>query len=112
MQAITAEYYIKAMGMKISYISICTDAVNNSIEVKTHSLKTSSLFPQLDNVYRISHDQFLRPVSYSRIIKQKNLEDQVDVEYNYSKLQAKQKSKLNNSNSHYSILPNRSEEHT
>jgi hypothetical protein len=28
------------------------------------------------------------------------------VEYNYSKLQAKQKSKLNNSNSHYSILPN------
>lgn len=92
--ALTAEYYVKALGMKISYISISVQPNSNSIEVKTHSLKTSRLFPQIDNVYRIARDPQGLSCQYYRTIRQKNLSNEVSVDYNYQKLIATQKSKI------------------
>lgn len=89
--------------MKISYISISKMEAEQKIEVKTHSLKTSSLFPQIDNVYSIWHDDLMRPIAYTRIVKQKNLRDEVVVSYNYNALQATMKRQQDKTSSQYPI---------
>ncbi|MDD4309441.1 MAG: hypothetical protein PHO32_03605 [Candidatus Cloacimonetes bacterium] len=87
--AYKAEYYVKSMGIKVSYISISNDIEAGLLEFKTHSLKTSRLFPQLNNTYRIEYDDQLRPILASRTINQKNLNETITVEYNHPALSAK-----------------------
>lgn len=86
--AVTAEYTIKSLGLKIAFISINQNQAAKRVEVKTHSLKTSALFPQINNIYQISYDELYRPLTYNRIVKQKGLSDEVSTSYNFGKLSA------------------------
>ncbi len=89
--------------MQIAYLSLEKNAELEQITVKTHSLKTSKLFPPLNNEYRISYDELFRPVTLNRIIRQKNLNDVVETKYDYQKLLARQSRKSDGSIAEYGI---------
>ncbi len=101
MQCITAEYNIKALGMKVAYISFTQSS--SQLHIKTHSLKSGAIFPTFDNEYMIDIDTMLRPVKYKRILKQKNLQDMVLATYDYSKLKATMFRQSDKSTSTYSV---------
>lgn len=101
LSGITTEYNIKALGLKVAYISI--SQTETQILVKTHSLMTSMLFPSIDNVYMIDIDNQYRPVQYTRKVKQKNLLDEVRVDYNYTLLDATMHRQSDNSKSTYRV---------
>jgi len=89
--------------MQIAYLSLEKNAELKQITVKTHSLKTSKLFPSLNNEYRIRYDELFRPVTLNRIIRQKNLNDLVETKYDYQKLLARQSRKSDGSIAEYVI---------
>jgi len=82
--ASTVEYNIKSMGMKIAYISVNRNESQRMIVVKTHSLKINSIFPQLNNTYRISYDEMLRPLVFSRSVEQKELNEEAKTTYDHN----------------------------
>jgi len=84
-----AEYYLKALGMKVAYLKININDRNQTMDIHTHSLFTSSIFPQLDNTYSITFDNEYRPLNLKRDIHQKSLDDVVTTDYDRTKLTAR-----------------------
>lgn len=97
------EYCLKSLGLKIAYLSIEKNDTQKQITVKTHSLMTNSIFPPLNNEYRISYDEQYRPQTLTRIIRQKNLNDIVETRYDHSKQIARQSRKSDINSIDYSI---------
>lgn len=95
--ALKAEYQLSALGLKIAYLSIEKTETPKLITIKTHSLTTNSIFPPLNNEYRISLDEQSRPLSLKRIIRQKKLTDEVSTEYDFTKLVARMTHKTDGS---------------
>ena len=86
--AITTDYYMKAVGIKIAQISIQQNKADNYVEIRAKSVRESSIFPQINNVYRVKHNGSYQPLTYTRIIHQKNVQDEVTTTYNHNTAQA------------------------
>ena len=68
---------MKALGIKLAEISIQLSENEPVIEIKAKSLKETDISPQLNNIYRIEHNGSYQPISYTRVIRQKNVNDKV-----------------------------------
>ncbi|MDY0219391.1 MAG: DUF3108 domain-containing protein [Candidatus Cloacimonas acidaminovorans] len=104
--ASTAEYYMKALGIKLAEISIQISENEPVIEIKAKSLKETAISPQLNNIYRIEHNGSYQPITYTRVIRQKNVNDKVIVNYNHNSSQATMIRLSDNSTIQYSIAKN------
>ena len=101
--AITADYYMKAVGVKIAQISIQQNDADKYVEVRAKSLRESPIFPKINNVYRIKHNGSYQPLTYTRIIRQKNVQDEVTTTYNHNTAQAYMYRNSDKSTTQYSI---------
>ncbi|GAB1468749.1 hypothetical protein MASR2M64_15000 [Candidatus Cloacimonadota bacterium] len=101
LHATMTEYNVKAMGLKVAYISFTKS--DSQLLIKTHSLSKSILFPPIDNEYRIDVDEQFHPLLYIRDIKQKNLVDKIRVEYNRPLTKATELRKSNGRVQNYAI---------
>jgi len=104
--AITTDYYMKAVGIKIAQISIQQNKADNYVEIRAKSVRESSIFPQINNVYRVKHNGSYQPLTYTRIIHQKNVQDEVTTTYNHNTAQAVMYRNSDKSTLQYSIAKN------
>ena len=79
---------MKAAGIKLAKIDILISDREPLIEIKAKSVKETPLFPQIDNIYRIEHNGEFLPLTYYRIVKQKNVSDEVTVNYKHNAAEA------------------------
>ncbi|PKN72193.1 MAG: hypothetical protein CVU50_08615 [Candidatus Cloacimonetes bacterium HGW-Cloacimonetes-3] len=87
--------------MKVAFISFTRS--KTQLHVETHSLRSNAIFPSIDNEYIIDVDSQLRPLKYTRLLKQKKLQDKVLVDYDYSQLKATMFRQSDNSISTYAV---------
>jgi len=104
--ALTAEYYMKALGIKLAKISIRISENEPFIKIKVNSLKEAALFLQINNSYFIKHNGSYQPITYTRVIRQKNVNDEITVNYNHNTAQATMFRLSDNSTSQYAIAKN------
>ncbi len=99
-----AEYSVKSLGLKVANITI-----NNTpgrVIVTAKSSGNSPIFPKLNNSYTIDLDNLLRPVTYTRKINQKTVQDEFVVNYNRTENQASMHRKSTGTTSSYYANPN------
>jgi len=88
LHGLRAEYYIKAMGMKVAHLVIEHDAPKQQIQVKAVSLMSNKIFPRINNTYVVSYLGNFLPRSYLREIDQNNVCDSVLTTYDHRSKEA------------------------
>ncbi len=103
--AITVEYEIKSLGLKIANLSIKHDLEQRQITILAKSHFTSKIFPRLDNEYTVSYNENYLPQNYLRKINQDSNQDVVSVTYHHSQKQAQMRMASKDSPETFRITP-------
>lgn len=82
LQAVTMNYKVKAMGLEVVSLKISTEPHSLSIWVK--SLINNSLFPYVDNSYRINYNGDYFPTHTERKVINKKTNCNYYTKYNYA----------------------------
>lgn len=104
--AYSAKYDIRSLGLRIATLAITSSKEQGFTEVKAVSVISNSMFPQINNTYRVEFDSSYLPKTYSRIIRQSTATDDVRVEYNHSRYSAKASHQKGNRQYNYTITQN------
>lgn len=81
----------KVTSMRLNVASIDMKLVDPEINIAVKSRIKIPLFPNLDNHYKIIHDEDYRPVQYTRLVQQSGLKDSVYTVYQKSSARMYQK---------------------
>lgn len=102
----TMHYTVKSLGISIASLSIMREANPAKLVVKTKSIYTSSIFPELDNVYTVFYNDSYLPSFYHRKVNQDKYQDQVSTTYSHVQKKASQSQSRNSSTITYAINSN------
>lgn len=100
-----AEYYIKALGLKIVRLRLEHNPGLGQVNVKATSLMANKLFPRIDNDYIVQYDKNYLPLSYSRKVNQDSNKDVVTVAYKRNTSMANMHFSKSNEVTEYRIDP-------
>lgn len=81
LSAYYAEYYIKALGLKIVKLRLEHDVSAKEVKVSAKSVMANKMFPRIDNLYSIKYCEHYLPQTYRRDIDQDSNRDIVSVNY-------------------------------
>ncbi|HOA29026.1 MAG: DUF3108 domain-containing protein [Candidatus Cloacimonetes bacterium] len=78
-QAQNLEYRINSMGFKVADLRLSIGKDNLYVKASNSGFRT--IFPHINNIYRVSFDADFMPQSYVRVIHQSELKDIINTSY-------------------------------
>jgi len=81
---LSLEYNISSLGLRVADLRIVRDKAARSVKVYVSSRTANSIFPKLNNQYRVVYDDQYRPLQYTRVVDQGKTQDNVSTTYDHA----------------------------